>query len=80
MAIFNVSFLNPALQTKKGGTGVGMLADQLQILENDLAKDGYLSPGDYDILIQKAREIQMSGSLTADQRSGMMLKFQVTKN
>ncbi len=73
MATFNVSFLNPALQ-KSGGSGAGILADQLAILENSLAKDGYLSPGDYDILIAKAREIQMSG-LTADQRSNYDVKI-----
>jgi hypothetical protein len=73
MATFNVSFLNPALQ-KSSGSGAGILADQLSILENSLAKDGYLSPGDYDILIAKAREIQMSG-LTADQRSNYDVKI-----
>ena len=56
MATFNVSFLNPSLQ-KSGGSApsVSILSDQLQILENELAKDGYLSPGDYDLLISKAR-------------------------
>jgi hypothetical protein len=74
MATFNVSFLNPALKSK-GGSGVGVLADQLQILENTLAKDGYLSPGDYDILIAKAREIQMGNSLSSDQRSNYDVKI-----
>ena len=74
MPVFNVSFLNPNLKAKKGA-GVGILADQLAILENSLAKDGYLSPGDYDILIKKARDIQMSGSLSADQRSNYDVKI-----
>ena len=74
MANFNVSFLNPALR-KSGGSGVGVLADQLAILENSLGKDGFLSPGDYDILIEKAREIQMSNSLSADQRSNYDVKI-----
>ena len=74
MATFNVSFLNPAL-AKKGGSGVGILADQLAILENSLGKDGFLSPGDYDILIEKAREIQMNNSMTADQRSAYDVKI-----
>jgi len=75
MATFNVSFLNPALKKAGGGSGVGLLADQLTILENNLAKDGYLSPGDYDILVEKAREIQMGNSLTADQRSNYDVKI-----
>jgi len=74
MATFNVSFLNPALQKTGGGSGAGILADQLAILENSLAKDGFLSPGDYDILIAKARDIQM-GNLTADQRSNYDVKI-----
>lgn len=74
MPTFNVSFLNPALR-KSGGSGVGILADQLQILENSLGKDGFLSPGDYDILIEKAREIQMNNSLSADQRSAYDVKI-----
>jgi len=75
MATFNVSFLGPTLSSKKGSGGVGMLADQLQILENTLAKDGYLSPGDYDVLIAKAREIQMGNALSADQRSNYDVKI-----
>lgn len=74
MATFNVSFLNPALR-KSGGSGVGVLADQLAILENSLGKDGFLSPGDYDILIEKAREIQMNNSLSANQRSAYDVKI-----
>lgn len=74
MPTFNVSFLNPALK-KSGGSGAGILADQLAILENSLGKDGFLSPGDYDILIDKAREIQMGNSMTADQRSAYDVKI-----
>lgn len=74
MPTFNVSFLNPNLK-KSGGSGAGILADQLAILENSLGKDGFLSPGDYDILIKKAREIQMGNSLTKDQRSSYDVKI-----
>lgn len=74
MPVFNASFLNPNLR-KSGGAGVGMLADQLTILENSLGKDGFLSPGDYDILIKKAREIQTGNSLTPEQRSNYDVKI-----
>ena len=75
MATFNVSFLNPALQKSGGGPSVSILSDQLAILENELAKDGYLSPGDYDLLISKAREIQNNPSLTETQRSNYNVKI-----
>lgn len=72
MPVVNLSFIRGK---GTGGTGSGILADQLQILENDLGRDGFLSPGDYDILISKARDLQNSGSLTADQRSGYGVKI-----
>lgn len=75
MPVFNVSFLNAKNRGKSSGSGVGILADQLTILQNELAKDGYLSPGDYDILIKKAREIQTTANLTADQRSNYDVKI-----
>jgi len=75
MAVFNVSFLNPGLRKASGGSGVGVLADQLTIMQNELGKDGYLSPGDYDLLIKKAREIQTGSSLTAAQRSDYDVKI-----
>jgi len=69
MAVFNVSFLNPKTRAKAGGVNPSILADQLVILEQELGKDGYLSPGDYDILINKARDIQTSSGLSAAQQS-----------
>lgn len=83
MATFNVSFLNPSLRKKTGSTGVGILSDQLTILQSELSKDGYLSSGDYDLLITKAQEIRNSGSLTADQMSNFDVKianFQALKS
>jgi len=75
MPTFNVSFLNPAIRKKSGGSGVGIINDQLTILENTLAKDGFLAPGDYDILIEKAREIKLSGVLSTDQASNYDVKI-----
>ena len=70
MAVFNVSFLNPKLRKSSGGgASVGILADQLSILENDLGRDGYLAPGDYDILIEQANKAMVHPSLSASQRS-----------
>ena len=74
MPVFNVSFLRPGA-AKGGGSGYGVLVDQLAILENELAKDGNLAPGDYDILTKKAREIRLTGSLTNDQRSNLDVKI-----
>jgi len=75
MPVFNVSFLNPKTRVKTGGTSVSILGDQLTILEQELGKDGYLSPGDYDLLINKAREIQTTPGLTAAQRSDYDVKI-----
>jgi hypothetical protein len=74
MGVFNVSFLKPGA-VKGGGSGYGVLVDQLAILENELAKDGNLSPGDYDLLTAKAREVASSPGLTADQRSNVKVKL-----
>lgn len=73
MGVFNVSFLRPG-GTKKGGSGYGILIDQLSIKENELAVDGNLSPGDYDVLIKMAQGFANSGALTADQRSNLTVK------
>jgi hypothetical protein len=75
MAIFNVAFLNPRMRKKSGGTGVSILGHQLTMLENELEKDGYLAPGDYDLLIERARSIQKSGALTPTQRSSYDVKI-----
>lgn len=64
-----------ALGRKSGGGGSGILLDQLQIAENMLAKDGYLSEGDYDTLINMAKTLQLSPGLTPDQRSSYNVKL-----
>ncbi len=73
MPVFNVSSLRPG--AARGGSTYGILVDQLSILENELAKDGQLSPGDYDLLIKKGREIASSGGLTAGERSNVLVKI-----
>lgn len=70
MATFDLS----GLSRSGGGTGSGILADQLQILENSLAKDGNLSPGDYNLLIDTARKLATSPGLSAAQRSNYNVK------
>ena len=75
MAVFNVSFLNPKLRTSGAGEeGISVLMNQLTILENDLQKDGYLAPADYDILLDKAQKLQSTPGLTANQRSRIDVK------
>lgn len=74
MPVLNVAFLNPNAAKKGGGSGVGILTDQLTILENQLAKDGNLTAGDYNLLIEKARSIQNMPGLTNDQRSNLSVK------
>lgn len=75
MPVFNVSFLNPKLRKSSGGSGVGILSDQLSILQSQLSKDGYLSGGDYDLLIKKAQEIRNNPGLSSDQRSNFDVKI-----
>ena len=76
MAVFNVAFLNPKnRKASGGGSGYGILTDQLSILENDLKGDGNLSPGDYDLLINKAQILSTHPGLTADQRSSLEVKI-----
>src|SRR3990167_3029687 len=75
MPVFNVSFLRPGAAKGGGGSGYGVLVDQLSILENELAGDGNLAPGDYDVLTKKAREIRLTGGLTNDQRSNLDVKI-----
>ncbi len=74
MAVLNVSFLNSKNRTSGSGD-VGILADKLQILENELGKDGYLAPGDYDLLIGTASQIRNSGGLSTAQRSNYDVKI-----
>ena len=74
MAIFNVAFLNPKMRGKKGISGTKVMSNRLIMLENELGKDGYLAPGDYEILIDEVRKIQSSGVLTPTQISDYEVK------
>lgn len=74
MAVFNTSFLLKD-RSGGGGEGSGALVDQLQILENSLAKDGILAPGDYDLLIEQTKQMMNSGGLTASQRGNFRVKL-----
>lgn len=68
MPVFNVSsFSNKA----KPASTYGIIVDQLNILKNNLAKDGHLSGGDYQFLINKAKEIRSLYPLTPDQASNI---------
>jgi hypothetical protein len=73
MANFDVSFLNSKL--KKSTGDYGFLVDQLSIKENQLASDGKLSPGDYDLLVGEAQKVYAHPGLTPDQRSNIKVKI-----
>lgn len=76
MAVFNVGNMRKgAAKPSSGGSGYGILIDQLSILENELKRDGNLSPGDYDILIGEARKLASNPALTTDQRSNVTVKI-----
>jgi hypothetical protein len=76
MPVLDVSFLNSKLRkSTSGGPSAGIMADELTILEDTLAKDGVLTTGDYDLLVQKAREIQNRGNMTPAQRSNFEVKI-----
>lgn len=74
MGVFNVSFLRPGA-SKGGGGSYGVLVDQIAVLENNLASDGFLSPGDYDLLIKRAQDVASHPGLTNDQRSNLLVKI-----
>jgi hypothetical protein len=74
MASFNVSFLNPNAKKKSAKT-YGILTDQLSMMEDRLAEDGMLSPGDYDLLQRKGQEIYSHPSLTPAERSNVSVKL-----
>lgn len=73
MAVFNVSFANKA--TRSASQDYGVLVDQLDIMENSLAADGKLSPGDYKLLTAKAQELYGHPGLTPAQRSNIEVKI-----
>lgn len=74
MGVFNVSFLRPGAAKGSGGS-YNILVDQLAVLENSLASDGQLSPGDYDLLVKRAQDIASHPGLTNDQRSNVLVKI-----
>ncbi len=74
MAVLNVSFLNSKNRTSGSGDS-GIMADKLQIFENELGKDGYLAPGDYDLLINTATKIRNTAGLSSAQRSNYDVKI-----
>lgn len=62
--------------SKKGGASSYRTAvDQLSIMENMLQGDGNLSPGDYDVLNQMARQIRNNPALTDGERSTVDVKI-----
>lgn len=74
MANFDVSFLNKKMRKSSGGD-YGFLIDQLAIKENQLASDGKLSPGDYDLLTSEAEKLYAHPGFTPDQRSNVAVKI-----
>lgn len=74
MAVFNASFANPSTK-KPTSTDYGFLVDGLSIRESQLASDGKLSPGDYQILRDEAQKIYGHPGLTPDQRSNIEVKM-----
>lgn len=74
MANFDVSFLNKKMRKSSGGD-YGFLIDQLTIKENQLASDGKLSPGDYDLLKGEAQKLYGHPGFTKDQRSNLAVKI-----
>lgn len=78
MAVFNVSFANS--KTKSVSQDYGVLVDQLDIMENQLAADGKLSPGDYKMLIGKAQQLYGHPGLSTAQRSNIKVKISSYKS
>jgi hypothetical protein len=70
MPVFSLGF-----SKKSGGSPNSLLLDQLQIMENGLSKDGFLSPGDYDVLINKAKELSTSPGITETQRNDYIVRI-----
>lgn len=70
MAILNVAFLNPRMRAKSGGGDLQAktLKNEFNNLKNELWRDGYLSAGDHDQLIDEARKNSLVGGLTPSQR------------
>lgn len=57
-----------------GASAASALMSQLQIKENQLASDGNLSPGDYDLLTSMAQKAANSPGLTAAERQELVVK------
>lgn len=60
---------------KAAAGGMKPILDQLTIKENQLAADGNLSPGDYDLLISSARNLATHAGMTPSERSGLLVKI-----
>lgn len=78
MSVFNVSFANK--KTQSSGQDYGILVDQLDILESTLSADGKLSPGDYQLLTQKAQQLYGHPGLSPAQRSNIEVKISSYKS
>lgn len=74
MAGYDVSFLNPKLR-KMQSQDYGFLVDQLSIKEKQLAADGKLTPGDYKLLSEQAKQLRSHPGLTPEQRSNIDVKI-----
>ncbi len=74
MAVFDVSFANKSIGGS-GGDAYGTLVDQLTIMEDNLAADGKLSPGDYKLLTDQAQKVYTNPGLSKAQRSNIEVKI-----
>jgi len=71
MAHFSVA----AAFGKQTSQDYGFLVDQLDIYKNQLASDGKLTPGDYQLLIKEAQKAAGYSGLTPAQRSNIDVKI-----
>lgn len=73
MASFN--FIGVPGGSSGSGSPYSLLSTQLQIKENQLSADGNLSPGDYDLLTQMARQAYANPGLSAAERNQLAVKI-----
>jgi len=69
------SFDFSGISKKSSSQDYGFLVDSLEIMENRLASDGKLSPGDQKLLKQKAQQIYANPGLSNAQRSNIEVKI-----
>ncbi len=74
MATFNVSFAQKKA-ARSASQDYGILVDQLDILESRLSSDGKLSPGDYQLLNEKAMQLYAHPGLSPANRSNIEVKI-----